>query len=547
MVRQLFALLFISIASLTSVALLQNKLITDELSQRESRLEKIHADALTEFNSSVYHFASLMSGVRSYLHHADSFPSQEELYHFLYYQLEQLSFHDSLVVSFLDTDHTFIYSFTRAAINPDGLVGKSVNDFRNDQEIDRLNALLESDSILAFQPINLVEGWVGIPLNFRVKRNGEVLGYIASIVDFRSIIAPIDQLVDSKDFVLKFEFAGDTHFDRERVHDGSTVYHDQVDTLSAEFAQVDEKNWVTSKSNLFGQDFSISTAYRHPHKSSPYLQVIFILLYVLIVGFSVWSIYKAKQTERLNLRLAELNRQMGSQNEELQLLNNTKDRFFSIIGHDLRSPLATISSLMNMVGNEDISNNDAKELLAKLGPATQGSIDLLEDLLNWARINNNEIRFSPEMVNVDALIGATTGLLQPNAELKSITIEKHVDAMPVLNLDRNMLSTVIRNLLGNAIKFSPIGSRISISASIKDERLVVAIQDFGMGLTEHEVSKIKDLTLSSKTGTAGEQGSGLGLTISSAFIKQHGGELIIKSKKDVGSTFSVVIPITEKT
>ena len=541
--KQIFPLIVISIISLFGFILLHDRLNRSYRNERRVQLQNTHNAAVIQFKRSVNHFSTLMSGMRSYLLEAQDFPSQKQLFNFLNEQLEQLDFKDSLVVSYLNTEHEFIYSFDRKSINPNGLVGMSVNEFRDQNEIDRLEALLKTNGLKVFQPINLVEGWVGIPLNFRVHRDNETTGYVASIINFKGIVSTIDKSINSEQFVIKFETSKDLGFDRERVYDGTQVYHDRIDTLSSQLVNIDDESWISTEMKLFEQNFIISTAYRQSSRKVDFFNVIFILIYLVIVGFSVIAIYKTWVSRSLYLKLEKLNAHVLDQNDELTVLNRTKDRFFSIIGHDLRGPLNNIISLMEIVDHH-ITHEEMTTLLAQLTPAAKSSVHLLEDLLRWAQINNDEIIFNPQEVDIEEIIDTNIELLKPNAKVKKLTIDTHLSSVPPCKLDRNMILTVVRNILSNAIKFSKKGTTIEIKAYQENTNLIIAIKDEGIGMNEKKMKVLLKKKHSSNLGTDGEQGFGLGLTISHAFIRQHKGTLKVESKEGIGSEFKIILPIS---
>lgn len=543
MFKQFFSLVFIFLVSISTLIFLQKKITSNNKEKREERLKKTHADAVDQFDRSMEHFAALMAGMRSFINQSDQIPSQVRLQEFLKNQLNQLNFQDSLVVSFLNENHRFIYSFTKNEIDPSGLVGKTVDQLRDSAAINRLNRLLKVDVLRVFPPINLVEGWMGVPLNFRVVKDGKVQGYIASLINLRGIITPIDLLADSKDFVLKFEVLGGSEFDRDQVFNGFKVYHDRIDSLSSRYVDIPAEKWVSSNITLFGQDFKVSTAYRNQKMENQYLNVIFFFFYLIIVGFSILSIHKSWVTIQLNKKLSLTNTKMQNQNQELQALNSTKDRFFSIIGHDLRGPLGTIINLMEVLNSKAISTQEAESLLKKLTPAAKNTVNLLEDLLRWAQINNDDISFDPEKTNPTEIIEASIDLVTPNAEVKGIRLVKQLEQIPDINLDKNMISTIIRNLVGNAIKFSKSNSEILIRSIQEDKKWVISIKDQGIGMSQNKINEITQSKHSSRLGTDGERGSGLGLTISIAFIKEHHGILDVQSTENIGSEFRVSIPM----
>lgn len=541
MLKHFLILLFISVAGLFFFTSLQNRLLSDAVTKRSDRLQKVHQNAVDQFARSVDQFAYLMSGMRSYVHQSSNFPTQKELQDFLGFQVDFLEFKDSLVVSFLNTDHEFVYSFSRFELDPNALIGQSVIDLRDSSEIRRLNNLLVSKELKVFPPINLIEGWVGIPLNFSVERDNQVIGYVASIINFKNIIQSVDQIIDTEEFIMKFEVKNGIEFDRERVYDGSNIYHNRIDPFSARTIQP-ESQWMSSPVSLYGQDFMISTAYRHDKAQNPNLSLVFAALYIFILLFTGFSIYQLQKTKSLNKKLGYLNSQVTAQNAELKALNKTKDKFFSIIGHDLRGPLGSIIFLMGLAQEDKVSNEEIKTVLKQLSPTAKNIVHLLEELLRWAQINNKEIECKPSHVNFEKLVVQNIELLKASASMKRIGIESQIDLPTEILIDQQMMSAVIRNLILNAIKFSQADTMITVKSYVDETNIVLEVNDKGIGMTEETIHSILNSNHTSKEGTDGEKGVGLGLTISKAFIKAHHGELRIFSKEGIGSQFQVFIP-----
>jgi len=231
--------------------------------------------------------------------------------------------------------------------------------------------------------------------------------------------------------------------------------------------------------------------------------------------------------------------------KQLMALNASKDKFLAIIGHDLRNSFHLIINMSEML----ISNIEAGN---KAGAIKKGKIiyntsvntyHLLQNLLEWALLQQKGMHFNPVKTDVVRLIDEEIRNLRTLCEQKDLTIS-HLPGMPlVVKADTEMLKTILRNLISNAIKYSYSGREIQISHSISDGFAVISIQDEGTGMTPEEVELVfrSDAVLSKK-GTASEGGTGLGLRLCCEFVQLHGGEIRVDSKPGGGSTFSFTIP-----
>ncbi len=519
-----------------------------EHKKREDELSNAHKVVVSKFSESLNRFAYLMSGIRSYLQYAESFPSQAELQRFLTYQTSELNFNDSLIVSYINKNHEFIYSFTKEQIDPGSMIGTSVRSFRNGVEIERLDSLLQKDKMKLFPPINLVEGWVGIPLNFPVFRNGTSFGYIASILNFRNIIEPIYNLEYSDIFAFRFSAGEEVFFDRERVHDEAKVYHNRTDPKYFKNYEIEPDQFISSTITAYGLTFNIGTAYISDQTPNPYLRWIFFVIYGLIILSAGFAIYRYTLYKQLNEKLKQVNNVIKAKNDELQEINATKNRLMSIVGHDLKGPISSIINLINLVEDSAISLADTKSILKQLNPVAKNTINLLENLLQWAMVNSNQILYRPELLLINDIVNENYNLLKSVAEQKNIELIKSIPEDLTVMADPNMFSTIIRNLVSNAIKYSENGSKVKVKARDENKHIIIDVEDQGIGMSSKDIYAINNLELDvSRKGTAGEKGTGLGLTLCKAFLSKHGGSLEISSEKGNGSTFSLIFPVKPKT
>lgn len=245
----------------------------------------------------------------------------------------------------------------------------------------------------------------------------------------------------------------------------------------------------------------------------------------------------------LRISLIELRKSEQKQKE----LNITKDKLFSIIGHDLRGPIGGFKSLLQLlISGYDLSNTESLMKMLKVTHKSASSThELLENLLEWAKSQRNEIVFSPDKLNLFAIISQTSDLFKDICNAKEISIINNVSPNTNVLADKNMLMTVLRNLMSNALKFSPSGKQIIITATENETEVVVTVKDEGVGIRAEDIAKLfNDSEQFTTYGTNGEKGSGLGLMLCKGFVVRNGGVLSVQSEIGNGSSFIFTLPIS---
>lgn len=223
----------------------------------------------------------------------------------------------------------------------------------------------------------------------------------------------------------------------------------------------------------------------------------------------------------------------------------SKDRFFSIISHDLRSPFSTIVSFLKLVDQraDQYSKEDILELTQELRAKADTTMTLLENLLQWARAQTGGLCFEPAAINAEVLFNTVIEVMHTAASMKNITLTQKLEPGLAIFADPNMLATVLRNLLSNAIKFTREGGRVEISGHHLEDEVEIIVSDNGVGMSEKIMEKIFRLDTKMTTdGTDNERGSGLGLILCQTFIHQHGGRIWAESEKGKGSRFIMRLP-----
>jgi PAS domain S-box-containing protein len=229
----------------------------------------------------------------------------------------------------------------------------------------------------------------------------------------------------------------------------------------------------------------------------------------------------------------------------LRELNATKDKFFSIIAHDLKSPFNSIIGFSNILAQQ-IQDKDyaaIEEYAVIIQNSSQQALDLLMNLLEWSQSQTGRIVFNPENINIVDLINQSTELFIALAQQKSITIISELPVNQPVFSDKSMINTILRNLISNAIKFTRTGGEIVISMEQMPDELVVSVSDNGVGIDKESISKLFRIDKSCSTlGTENEKGTGLGLLLCKEFVERHRGRIWAESESGKGSKFFFSIP-----
>jgi signal transduction histidine kinase len=273
--------------------------------------------------------------------------------------------------------------------------------------------------------------------------------------------------------------------------------------------------------------------------------LIVLIALIVVIAVLITTLYLSKR--RSNKMLQAINERVREQNEQLQQLNATKDKFFSIISHDLKGPLNSLTSFSGLLINhtDKLSKEDIQMLATDLDKSVKNLFTLLENLLEWSRSQTGNIDFKAERFNLSDVLIENKALLTTQAQAKKIQIVFNDSNNPVqVYAHRNSITTVVRNLLSNAIKFTPEGGLITLHITRTHKFASVAIRDTGVGMSPEVIDKLFRIdTKHSTKGTANEKGTGLGLILCKDFIEKNGGSMTVLSELNKGSEFSFTVPI----
>ena len=261
------------------------------------------------------------------------------------------------------------------------------------------------------------------------------------------------------------------------------------------------------------------------------------------------------RNEELRLRNIEIQEQqqviaekaslLQKQTEELVALNGLKNQLFSVIAHDLKSPMYALRNLFRNMQQQDMPASEIKQMVPDVVNDLNYTTSLMDNLLQWAKAQMQSDAVIPQEIDVKKSIDEVTQLLQLQAKAKQITIVLDCGDGGHAYMDKDMLSLVLRNLLSNAIKFTPIKGRISLGVIEHEAFLELYVKDSGAGISEEALKKINGNDFYTTKGTASESGTGLGLMLCKEFLARNGGQLHIESIVGVGSVFSFTIPKSE--
>jgi len=237
---------------------------------------------------------------------------------------------------------------------------------------------------------------------------------------------------------------------------------------------------------------------------------------------------------------------LRQQSIELQELNVTKDRFFSIIAHDLKGTMGGFMGLTELL-TEELSNMSMEEIQEFLGSMRNSATNLyklLENLLQWARLQQGGITFRREKILFRPIVFDSIEMIEESAKMKGIEIICDISEQLEVFADSNLIQTVIRNLVSNAVKFSIRGGTVNISAAITEyENVEISVKDMGIGMDQFMLENLFRIDVrNGRPGTEGEQSTGLGLLLCKEFIEKHGGHIRVESEVGKGTTFTFNIP-----
>ena len=274
--------------------------------------------------------------------------------------------------------------------------------------------------------------------------------------------------------------------------------------------------------------------------------VIFAFLLILLIQQNTSKKKAYSLLEFKNYQVHKMKDEIDEQSNKLKQLNSTKDKFFSIIAHDLKNPFNSIAGFTELMMENNEIYDAAKRLkfLKILKGSTAKVSSLLDNLLIWANSQSGKLNFNPKNINLVQQVADVVSFLEIQAINKDIFILNKIEKNIFVKADENMLDTILRNLISNAIKFTQPKGEIQVYATLKNDFAEITVKDNGIGMSESEIATIFNVNeISSNLGTSNEQGSGLGLILCNDFVESHGGKIWVESVPNKGSEFKFTLPI----
>lgn len=269
----------------------------------------------------------------------------------------------------------------------------------------------------------------------------------------------------------------------------------------------------------------------------------FSIITIVLLFLLVRTIHKIRVT---NEQLEQKNIIIENQNEKLEELNQTKDKFFGIVSHDLRAPLSAVSSFTDFMLSgqlKTLPDDQLNELVTESKSLIDNARKLTDDLITWAQLQMKKEEARPAVLYAAETANEVIAVFKETSAKKQLIITNNIDPEVRLFADRNQYQFIIRNLINNAIKFTAAGGTVNITGSTTGNTTTVAVTDTGTGMSKEATDSIfKVGKLKSKTGTAGETGTGLGLILVHEFVQLNNGSITVTSEPGKGSTFTVAVP-----
>lgn len=234
---------------------------------------------------------------------------------------------------------------------------------------------------------------------------------------------------------------------------------------------------------------------------------------------------------------------LESKANDLERLNQTKNKLFSIVSHDLRAPIATVQGYLEAISHMDMSKENWEDVKGRLIQMTQSTDNMLSNLLVWSKSQMDGIKYDKKQINLSESLSPVIEVFQSIAIVKKISLDYSIDQSLFVNSDQNMLQLVVRNFLSNAIKFTHPGGSISLKVISDEQNYIIQISDTGVGMTEEIKNSLFNVTAESSYGTKNEKGIGLGLNLCKEFTEIQGGKIWFKSTLGQGSTFFISLAI----
>jgi signal transduction histidine kinase len=310
---------------------------------------------------------------------------------------------------------------------------------------------------------------------------------------------------------------------------------------------------------IWSKESQYSFTIRHPWwRSWWFYSFLFLLAGSLFYSYIKWrelehELHKKllnKKIEEQTYELKEKNKELGNKNDELQAVNSEKDKFFSIIAHDVRGPLSTFLSFTEIMADNlhSYTMDEIQVMAESMKKSATSLFELLENLLEWARMQRGLIQYNPEQLTLIEVLNEAIEIIHHSAKNKSITLVIEIPSDLEVAADKNMLASIFRNLTSNAVKFTPVGGKVTVRAEKRaNNQIEVSVTDTGIGMEQKMIEELFRIDVhNNRRGTNGEVSNGFGLLLSRDFVHKLNGRIWAESEPDKGSTFYFTLQSTQR-
>lgn len=399
-------------------------------------------------------------------------------------------------------------------------------------------------------------GFINVADDYRhIGNQDKALEYLNKAFEIGNLQSAKPELKDAYKLLSEI-YASQGSF--EKAYQAHLNYSVYVDSIYGE--EQKQKMFEAQKKFDLGQLENENTMLRQGNvidklnlEKTRYVRNFLIISLSFTFIFIILLVYQYREKRKANVSLQQLNSQLQDVNERLSKseqhlieVNASKDQFFSIISHDLRNPLASMVSFVRIMKRDihNLSKEELDELVCELEFIVDRTGSLLENLLLWSRTQTGRVAYKPELLSLQELVERNVALVATATRNKQIRINvfNNKDCRFVI-ADNNMTDTIIRNLLGNALKYTPREGGISIGSFLNGDKCVIYIKDNGVGIPiEKQKTLLQIVAATSEDGTEKEKGSGLGLVLCREFVQIQGGEIWFESELGKGTTFYFTLP-----
>ncbi|QSE98537.1 ATP-binding protein [Fulvivirga lutea] len=275
-------------------------------------------------------------------------------------------------------------------------------------------------------------------------------------------------------------------------------------------------------------------------------KLIFTIGFLALIAAAsvIFVLISFRKLKKSNTQLEIQKEQIKNKSEELEELNATKDKMFSVVSHDMRSPLHSLLAFSDLVTKhyDSMSKEEVAEMIGQLKTNVDATLKMTENLIEWAKLQMQNVKTEPVEFDLNGVLDELVSVFQSVAEQKNIVLSLEKSENSIVKADKDQLSIIIRNLLNNAIKYTNEHGEVSLRGSQSENQVFLTIKDTGEGMSDELLNSLFELHVKSRVGTAGEKGTGLGLVLCYEYASKNNVKIEVHSKVKEGTTFTLTIP-----